>query len=60
MKRITLRVPPTRIIKFVDGFGKKRIFIRGVGSFLEEEVKIDREMQKRLSEFVNEHYRVGW
>ena len=61
MKKIVIKVPPTRIVKFVDGFGKRRIFIRGVGSFLEDEVKIENEFQKKISEFANKYYnKVGW
>jgi len=53
VKRI-IRCPPSRIIRFIDGFGKRRVFIRGVGSFLEDEVIIDTSsFQKRIPDFVN-------
>ncbi|MEM5875024.1 MAG: hypothetical protein QXW01_01740 [Candidatus Aenigmatarchaeota archaeon] len=51
MKKI-IKCPPSRITRFIDGFGNKRIYIRGIGSFLENEVIIDTSMyQKKLNEF---------
>jgi hypothetical protein len=56
MKRI-IRCPPTRIIRFIDGFGNRRVFIKGVGSFLEDEVIIDTSsFQKKLPDFMNFGY----
>ncbi|MGC8993628.1 MAG: hypothetical protein ACP5H3_01185 [Candidatus Aenigmatarchaeota archaeon] len=56
MKRI-IRCPPSRIIRFIDGFGNRRIFVKGVGSFLEDEVIIDTSsFQKRLPEFMEFKY----
>jgi len=55
MKRI-IRVPPTRVIKFIDGFGNRRVFIRGIGSFLEKEVIIENSFQKKLPEFISRYY----
>jgi len=60
MQKITVRIAPTRIIRFVDAFGKRRIFIRGIGSFPEESVKIDFDTQKKLTEFADRYYKVGW
>lgn len=52
MKKI-IKCPPSRIIRFIDGFGNKRIFIRGIGSFLEDEIIIDTSIyQKKLNEFI--------
>ncbi|MFZ8829930.1 MAG: hypothetical protein ACO2OO_00535 [Candidatus Aenigmatarchaeota archaeon] len=59
MKRI-IRCPPTRVIRFIDGFGNRRVFIKGVGSFLEDEVIIDTSrfcgFQKKLPDFMNFGY----
>jgi hypothetical protein len=59
MKRI-IRCPPTRVIRFVDGFGNRRVFIKGMGSFLEGEVIIDTSrfcgFQKKIPDFMNIGY----
>jgi len=55
MKRV-IRCPPSRIIRFLDGFGNRRVFIRGVGSFLEDEVIIDNTFQKRLNDFTKYYW----
>jgi len=60
MKKKIIRCPPTRVIRFADGFGNRRIFIKGVGSFLEEEVIIDTSsFQKRIPDFMNFRYYEG-
>lgn len=52
MKKI-IKCSPSKIIRFVDGYGNRRIFIRGLGSFLENEIIIDPVIyQKKLSEFI--------
>ncbi|MEM5766361.1 MAG: hypothetical protein QW423_01865 [Candidatus Aenigmatarchaeota archaeon] len=56
-----LRCRSERTIKFIDGFGEKRVFCRDcLGSFLE---KIGREveMQKNLHEFnLDLYHRLGF
>ncbi|MEM5815402.1 MAG: hypothetical protein QXD89_02890 [Candidatus Aenigmatarchaeota archaeon] len=52
MKKI-IKCSPSRITKFIDGFGNRRIFVSGIGSFLENEVIIDTNIyQKKLNEFI--------
>ncbi|MCS7093664.1 MAG: hypothetical protein RMJ18_00540 [Candidatus Aenigmarchaeota archaeon] len=57
MKRV-IRCSPTRVIKFIDGFGNRRIFVKGIGSFLEDEVIIETfNQQKKLNDFTKYY---GW